>query len=137
MQDIKLIDVLPIEPDLMTLFKLLLERTPKQSISHRVMPCYHDHCFFVRSLPYQEWYFIYAKYVIVGAVYLTKNREIGIGIFNEYQGNGYGVAGVTALMEKHPGEFFANVAPSNDVSANLFRELGFKLVQHTYRLDVT
>jgi hypothetical protein len=42
------------------LFDLLRERTPEQSISHKVMPTFDEHSAFYHSIPYAAWYAIKA-----------------------------------------------------------------------------
>jgi RimJ/RimL family protein N-acetyltransferase len=114
------------------LYHLLAERPIEANISHKAMPTWEQHTLFVGSEPYMHWYLIIQEKACLGAVYLSKQREIGIGIFKSYQGHGYGAAAVKLLMERHPGKFLANVAPGNRKSVDLFAELGFNLVQHTY-----
>ena len=41
-----------------TLWELLQERTPAQSISHKEMPTFKQHKKFVDSKPYAVWYMI-------------------------------------------------------------------------------
>ena len=113
------------------LYDLLLERTPEQSISHKAMPTLADHTAFVRSQPYQCWYLILLE-DYVGSIYLSKQREIGVFIFKEHQGNGCATEAVDLLMGKWPGPFFANVAPTNPASQRFFEKLGFKHIQNTY-----
>lgn len=114
------------------LWELLQERTPEQSISHKEMPSWGRHCVFVESHPYIAWYLIEVD-EIVGAVYLTRMDEIGIFIFKEHHGKGYGTQAVKMLMEKHPRDkFLANMNPENYKSSGMFRKLGFKHIQNTY-----
>ena len=126
------------------LYRLLAERSPEQSISHKEMPSWEKHVEFVESRPYLCWYMVevvtecvdFALVTeIAGAVYLSHNREIGIGIFKQYRGNGYGKSAVKMLMAKHPGRFLANVAPCNAPSIGMFRDLGFGHIQNTYALE--
>jgi len=116
------------------LYALLAERTPEQSISHKVLPSFPAHEDFVLSKPYQAWYMIIEEDtgISVGAIYLTKLREIGVTIAAGYRGRGYGKAAVQALMVRWPGRFLANINPANEKSAAFFGELGFSLIQHTY-----
>lgn len=112
------------------LYKLLAEREPHQSISHKEMPTFEDHCAFVLRRPYQAWYLIDHAFPawpssICGAVYLTKQREIGIGILKDKRGNGYALDAVSELMRLHPGRFVANINPANEPSIRLFQKLGF------------
>lgn len=114
---------------------MLSERTPEESISHRKMPSPDQHKQFVESQPYRAWYFIQVDDVNVGTVYLTVNREIGVFIFKEHRNHGYAEWAVIAIMDRWPGVFYANIAPDNEKSEDLFMKLGFKLIQHTYRYE--
>lgn len=120
-----------------TLYTLLKEREERINISHRSMPTYEDHVAFVKSRPYEAWYFINtADGEIAGATYLTKHNEIGIFIFRGYRNHHFGPRAVQALMEKHgPRRYLANIAPQNWRSLGLFTEEGFTLIQHTFEKD--
>lgn len=115
------------------LWRILADRPPEANISHRRMPTWKEHCTFVDSNPYLHWYLVDAG-EWVGAVYLSKQREIGVGILREHHGKGYGRSAVRMLMEKHPGKFLANVAPSNAASMELFGGMGFRQIQITYEM---
>lgn len=118
------------------LFSLMKEREPHQNISHKRMPTWGEHCVFVMSRPYEHWYYFTSTGgMLAGAVYLSKQREIGIGVLKAHQGQGLGRAAVLELMRLHPGRFLVNVAPTNGPSAHLFQSLGFGLIQHTYSHD--
>ena len=119
------------ELDIAMLYELLKERTPEQSISHRVMPSFDEHMAFVLSRPYFRWYMIVERRP-VGAIYLSHQREIGLSIFRDYQRLGYGRAAVAELMRLHPGFFLANINPNNDASIAFWKSLGFTLRQVTY-----
>ena len=122
------------EPDAVdVLWHLLSERRPDQSISHKQMPTPQQHRDFIASNPYHAWYLIDIG-EWAGACYLTRQREIGIGILKKHHGFGYGRMATQLLMEKHPGQFLANVNPNNHASARMFTELGFNLIQHTYAI---
>jgi RimJ/RimL family protein N-acetyltransferase len=132
----KLIQVNPTSlVHLVALCALLDERTPEQSISHKSMPTFREHCDFVRSDPYYAWYLVHDDAgVMVGTVYLTKQREIGISILERYRRAGYGRRALLALMELHPGKFLANINPSNTDSIKFFERFGFRHIQNTYEL---
>lgn len=124
------------EHDMRILYKLLEERTPEQSISHKAMPTWQEHCAFVASEPYLAWYLVFNQSATaVGAIYLTKQREIGLSIFRRYHRSGYGRAAVLELMKRHPGKFFANVAPGNVASMRLWESLGGRQIQVTYEIN--
>lgn len=136
-KQVSLIEVQPYAgpDDAQFLFSLLLERTPEQSISHKVMPTWDEHLAFVRSHPYTAWHMIADDNKWVGAIYLSKQREIGVAILKKYQRKGYGRAAVMELMRLHPGKFLANIAPKNEASIRFFESIGFTHLQNTYALD--
>jgi RimJ/RimL family protein N-acetyltransferase len=117
------------------LYALLAQREMHESISHKTMPEVPDHIAFIDSKPYEAWYLVWVGSAPVGAVYLSKQREIGIAIFKEHRRRGYGVKAVVALMELHPGKFLANINPGNAGSQAMFRKLGFDMVQVTYGVE--
>jgi RimJ/RimL family protein N-acetyltransferase len=132
---VRLIDVNQGPAGHAVLWQLLSERTPEVNISHKAMPTWEQHVAFVASKPYAHWYMVDAgEDDFVGAVYLTHQREIGVGILKRYQGRQYGPMAVRLLMERHPGRFLANVSPRNFRSQELFREMGFQILQFTYEL---
>jgi RimJ/RimL family protein N-acetyltransferase len=115
------------------LYDLLSERNLEHSISHKRMPCYEEHVAFIRSEPYAHWYLIEdAGYL--GSIYLTKQREVGLFLFMEHQGKGYGAQAVELLRALHPGRLLANVNPANERSIRFFERLGFEQIQATYEL---
>lgn len=123
------------------LFRLLAERDPIANISHKKMPCWEDHVRFVEGHPYMAWYLISVVNppvdisVIAGAIYLTRMREVGIGIHRTWQRRGIGREAVIKLRELHPGHLLANIAPENARSMRFFESLGFRHKQNTYELD--
>lgn len=121
----KLIDVYSTDSAVNMLFDLLKERRPEESISHRAMPTWERHRAFVMSAPYLAWYIVEVRDGPVGACYLSLQGEIGVSIFKDSRGQGYGSAAVVELMRLHPGRFLANINPANEASIALFRKLGF------------
>lgn len=117
------------------LYELLRERKSHQSISHKEFPTSGQHIGFVFSRPYLAWYIAYAEGEPVGAVYITKEREIGVHILNRYQEQGFGPHAVRLIMEKHSGKFLANINPENLPSIRMFERMGFKHIQNTYCLE--
>lgn len=131
----RLVSVSFSDHDLRILYNLLEERTPDQSISHKRMPTWAQHCAFVGSNPYEAWYLIFNRSATpVGSVYLTRQREIGVSIFRRYHRTGYGRAAVVEVMRRYPGRFLANVAPGNVASMRLWESLGGRQIQVTYEL---
>lgn len=135
MQKIELLDVYSVPESEKFLYRLLQERMPHQSISHKRMPTYEEHLSYIANHPYQAWYLIYNTLVgIVGATYLTKIREVGLFIFNEFQGKGYGYAALAELRSRYPGRMLANINPENPGSCIFFERHGGKQIQVTYEL---
>ncbi len=126
------------------LYELLLERDPSVNISHKKMPTWRDHLAFFDSKPYRKWYLAQVDGTTVGACYLTKQNEIGIQLFRQHQGKGYGLEAVNALITQHKplkaipgkraGRFIANINPANEKSKRLFQKLGFVHIQETFAL---
>lgn len=107
------------------LYALLGEREPEQNISHKDMPSWVDHWHFVNDRPYAHWYAVVDNGIMLGAVYLTHQREIGIGVLKSQRGKGVAKFAITELMRLHPGHFLANINPANEASIALFKSLGF------------
>lgn len=124
------------------LFNLLAEREGADAIniSHTKMPSYARHASFVTSKPYQAWYLIVEeigdRQTPVGAIYLTKQDEIGIHLFKAWQGYGYGPKAIKFLRNTHVRpHYLANINPANTRSIEMFKRLGFQLKQVTYALE--
>lgn len=97
------------------------------------MPSLYDHVAFVEGRPYADWCFISVGDEIVGAIYLSKQDEIGVFLYRKFRGMGYGCRAILALMDKHGSRrYLANINPRNDPSRSLFVSLGFTVCQHTY-----
>lgn len=132
-------DPMPVSDEaLLFLYDLLQNRPEYANISHRRMPTFSEHRMFVGSRPYDAWYLIRSDGKTVGAIYLTGRSEIGIGLRAAFRGKGYGTEAIRRLMALHArGEYFANVAPSNERSMRFFERMGFHHIQNTYRMEAT
>jgi RimJ/RimL family protein N-acetyltransferase len=119
------------------LYNLLKERDSKMNISHEKMPTFSEHVKFVTSKPYTNWYIIEQSKESIGSIYLSKNDEVGIFLKNKCQNKGIGKQALNLLIEKNPRKkYFANINPNNSISATFFNKNGFKLIQHTYKLEM-
>ena len=116
------------------LYKILEQRQPQESISHKEMPSWDEHCAFVDSRPYQIWYIILTS-VDVGTIYLTDQREIGVFISPGFRGQGLARQAIELLRERHPGRILANVNPANYASRKLWESMGGKLIQVTFEIE--
>ena len=118
------------------LYRLLEERAGNTqiNISHLTMPSWEGHCQFVLSHPYAHWYVIWSPDADeAGAVYLTKDDEIGVFIFRAYQGRGYGPEAVREIMRLHQRpRYLAHINPLNIPSIEMFTHMGFDQIQSTY-----
>ena len=123
--------------DFLFLFKLLKERNPSENISHKKMPTYKKHVKFISSKPYKKWYIIKYQNKKVGSIYLTDRNEIGIFIKKEFQVKNIGTKAIKSLMKKDSRiRYLANINPKNIKSIKFFKKNGFKLIQHTYELEI-
>ncbi len=136
MRDIALISIYSSDKctkmrNLVHLFQLLSERSSKESISHKEMPTYEQHEEFVNKKPYKEWYLIQSleepNYPVVGCIYLTKDNEIGISIYDIFKRQHYATSAISTLMDVHKAPYYlANINPENYKSKEMFKRLGFK-----------
>ncbi len=114
------------------LFDLLKERAKEQNISHKYMPTFQDHVEFVDSHPYRAWYLVEKDKTPIGAVYLTREDELGVFILKKHHRQGWGSWALKEIMELHPRDrFLANINPENEVSKKLFAKIGFNKLSET------
>ena len=125
------------------LYDLLAERPEQANISHKQMPDIAMHVAFIKSNPYTAWYIIeleqtHQEHMVIqsaGAIYLSKQDEIGIAIKQEHQGKHIAKQAIEQLMQKHKRpRYLANIAPLNSKSHKLFMELNFRPIQSTFEL---
>ena len=137
MDNNKIILKLVSKSDYRFLYDLLKERNSKINISHKRMPTWEEHVKFVKSKPYSKWYIIYNKDEKIGSIYLSKQSEIGIHLLKKYEKESIHLESIKKLMLLNSKiKFRANVSPKNKNYIMLFEKLGFKMVQHTYELDL-
>lgn len=117
------------------LYALLVERPAAANINHRQLPTAAQHLAFYKRRPYLAWYLVMKGKTALGSVYLTHDNEIGVFIFREHQGKGYGSRAVRMLKRRYGRRrYLANIAPGNRASISLFSKLGARHVQNTYEL---
>ena len=133
---LRLVNVYTRKDAVSVLYALLKEREARMNISHRRMPTLSEHARFVRLKPYKTWDLILSGDEIMGAVYLSKQNEIGLFIFRKYRGCGIGKKALELLMKKHKKvtRFLANINPKNRPSIDFFKNQGFFHIQNTYEL---
>ena len=121
-----------------TLYDLMKEREPQAT----AMPTFEQHVKYQATKPYAAWYLIVDESdvyktppICVGAIHLTKQREVGLFIFKEHQAKGYGTAALAKLKAQFPVKILANLAPGNKASQAFFRKAGFRHIHETYELS--
>ena len=126
--------------DCLFLYELLSERKSYENISHKKLPTYVKHVKFVMSKPYSKWYIIYRATEKIGSVYITKQDEIGIHFKEQLQANlkpksALWLQVLKIMMKKNPrNRYLVNINPSNTGMKNFLKNVGFKLIQHTYEM---
>ena len=125
------------EQDYLFLHNLLAQRNSIVNISHKRMPTWEEHVKFVKSKPYSKWYVIYNNDEKIGSIYLSNQNEIGIHLLKKYENESIYLESIKQLMLLNLKiKFRVNVSPKNKNYIVLFKKLGFKMVQHTYELDL-
>ena len=112
---------------------------PHTNISHTRLPSREEHESFVKGAnQYHNWWVVRKIKTgeLTGNAYVTHNGEIGIFVLREFRKQGVGAFVMEHIFKSYPStRLLANIAPSNNNSANFFREYGFHIIQKTYALD--
>jgi len=115
--------------DYQFLYDLLKNRNPKENISHKNMPTYREHLEFVKNHTYKKYYIVYKNNIRVGRVYITDKNEIGISLLKKH-------SRLKRILFKnfsfHPLVKFVNVSSKNKSDQKILKDLGYKIIQHTY-----
>ena len=114
------------------LYQLLCEREPYVNISHSRMPTWSQHVKYLESKPHKSWIVAYDEDLPVGAMYVTKDNEIGTFVLREYMRKGYATQMTDYIKSITTGTLYANVAPLNYDSQKYCEKMGFKLKQLVY-----
>ena len=119
------------------LYKLLKKRDLKANLSHKKVPSYKQHIKFIKSKPYQKWYIIEKNRKKLGAIYFSKQNEIGINFLPEIQSELISQASIQELIRKNPKKkYFTNVSPKNQRLIKFFEKNGFFLFQYTFEYNL-
>ena len=120
-----------------SLYTLLSQRRSSVNISHKKMPTYAEHIRFVKSKPYSKWYILSYQRKKIGAIYLSKQNEIGIHLLRGYEKKPIYLQTIKELIIQNRREkFLVNISPKNRKYIHIFKKLGFIMIQHTYELDM-
>jgi len=118
------------------LYDLLEERNSISNISHKKMPTFKNHLKFVSSKPYKKWYIIKMSTNSIGSIYLSYQNEIGFFLKKEYDDAKIANFIIKLFMKKNPlDEYFVNISPRNTKLIKFYKNLGFSLLQKTFKLE--
>ena len=121
--------------DALFLYDLLKTRDPLASISHKKMPSYDEHVNFILSNPYTVWYIIEYEGENTGCIYLSKQDEIGISLFDKLLYDKIGKNIIKFLMKNNPRKrYLAKISPRNKKLQNFFVNNGFTGLEYTYEI---
>ena len=121
--------------DMLFLYELLKNKDPNSNISHKKMPSYDEHLKFVSSTPYTNWYVIEYDEKNVGAIYLSKQDEIGISIGSNYEYEQIAKVAIKLLMELNPRKrYLVNVSPKDIRTQEFLLKNGFSGLEYVYEM---
>ena len=121
--------------DTLFLYDLLKNKDSNANISHKKMPSYDEHVEFVMSKPYTNWYIIEYEKKNVGAIYLSKQDEIGISINNDYEYDQIVKSALKLLMKLNQRKrYLANVGPKDVKSQEFLLKNGFTSLEYVYEM---
>ena len=121
--------------DVLFLYDLLKIRGPLANISHKKMPSYNEHVNFILSNPYVVWYIIEYEGKNIGSIYLSKQDEIGISLFDNLLYDKIGKNIIKFLMKNNPRKrYLAKISPRNKKLQNFFVNNGFTGLEYTYEI---
>ena len=100
------------------------------------MPSFRSHIKFVSSKPYKKWYVIKMSNNSIGSIYLSYQNEIGFFLKKEYDDVTISNSVIKSFMKKNPlNEYFVNISPKNTKLIKFYKNLGFSLLQKTFKLE--
>ena len=121
--------------DTLFLYDLLKNKDPNANISHKKMPSYDEHVKFVMSKPYTNWYIIEYEKKNVGAIYLSKQDEIGISISNDYEYDQIVKPALKLLMKLNQRKrYLANTSPKDVRSQEFLLKNGFTGLEYVFEM---
>ena len=121
--------------DTLFLYDLLKNKKPNANISHKKMPSYDEHVEFVMSKPYTNWYIIEYEKKNVGAIYLSKQDEIGISVNNDYEYDQIVKPALKLLMKLNQRKrYLANTSPKDVRSQEFLLKNGFTGLEYVYEM---
>ena len=121
--------------DTLFLYDLLKNKDSNANISHKKMPSYDEHVEFVMSKPYTNWYIIEYDKKNVGAIYLSKQDEIGISVNNDYEYDQIAKHALKLLMKLNQRKrYLANTSPKDVRSQEFLLKNGFTGLEYVFEM---
>ena len=121
--------------DTLFLYDLLKNKDSNANISHKKMPSYDEHVEFVMSKPYTNWYIIEYDKKNVGAIYLSKQDEIGISVNNDYEYDQIAKPALKLLMKLNQRKrYLANTSTKDVRSQEFLLKNGFTGLEYVYEM---
>jgi len=131
--------IIPTDEQIRQLFAQLMVR--KHNISHKLLPSFDEHEYFVLNNPYRIWFMINFKNVSVGNIYVQYDNSIGLNIDDNIEEHDL-IEILSLLFEKvEPlkeapslrfGQFYFNVPSSNKKMQSKLTRLGYVEVQRSF-----
>ena len=142
--NINLIKVTNSTHNIKILYGLLKKREKKRDISHKKLPSFKEHEYFVNASPYRFWFLIYKNKEIMGSIYITKLNEISIKLIknsklvyketlNTIIKN---IKPLKPIPSKRNSNFIINIAPNDKYYVTLLSKIGAKKIQETFQLNM-
>ncbi len=134
-------DVELIEEHFRILYSFLLDR--KYNISHKNIPTYDEHVFFVKNHPYRNWVLVERESKVFGNFYIHTDNSIGIN-FNQKYIDLFPIIYEMIIKKWKPlpeiqsvrnKNFFVNTSSNNEALISVLKKMGAKHLQSSYILD--
>lgn len=107
------------------LWDLQAEFAPEELLPGDVPLPWDEHVAFVERHPYRALLMIEVGGEKVGAIYVMRSNELGIGICSAWRRRGIGPRALAALLLISPGTYRARINARNARSLAMFAKIGF------------
>ena len=124
--------VVPNHAQTKVLYEILHKR--EHTISHKDMPSYDKHTFFVFNNPYRCWFIVYYESAILGSMYVQYDNSVGLSFCKPIERKALELLTEMLRVEVKPLEaiasvrykdFFFNVSNSDVKLQNCLENIGY------------
>ena len=131
--------VKPTVKQISILYEQLKKR--KYFISHKNLPTFEEHTYFVKNNPYRKWFIIKVNNIEMGSIYVQNDNSIGVNgiesletifIKKIFELIHKKLKPLPPLPSSRYKDFFVNISVDNKTLINKFSAIGFKPSQITY-----